>query len=255
LKRYILAGNWKMNMKKIEVREFFNMVSGILQIDNAQYITKIICPTFPLIHFSLETAENTGIYIGAQNVSEHTKGAFTGEVSASILASLNVSFCIIGHSERRLYFNETDEVIKQKWIQLRKEKINPIICVGESLSERESGATFQIIEKQLNTIFAGMNLEPNEDLLIAYEPVWAIGTGKTATPEMAQEVHFFIKNVLFELLGDNSKAIPLLYGGSVKSSNIKDLLRQDDINGVLVGGASLDSNEYASMVKNIGELI
>ena len=255
MNRYIIAGNWKMNMKKVEIRDFFDKVSGVSNIENSSFITKIVCPVFPMIPYAMEMSENTSIIIGSQNVSEHEKGAFTGEVSASILNSIEVTYCIIGHSERRQYFKETDAAVKQKWLQLRAEKINPIICVGETLSERESGKTFNVIKKQIEGIFKGVDIEAGEDLMIAYEPVWAIGTGKTATPEIAQEVHAYIRKLLTNIYGECSKNIPLLYGGSVKSSNVKDLLSQADINGALVGGASLDPNEYASLVKYAGELI
>ena len=249
MKRYIIAGNWKMNMTKEDVVNFFNNIGELP--DN---ITKIICPVFPLIPFVMEKSADQ-IQIGAQNVSEHDKGAFTGEVSASILKSIDVNYCIIGHSERRQYFNETDNLIKRKWMQLRSEIINPIICIGETLEERESGETFNVIKKQIVSIFEGVALEPGEDLMIAYEPVWAIGTGKTATPEMAQEVHAFIRKLLKDFYKEEANDIPILYGGSVKSSNIKDLLNQKDINGALVGGSSLDPIEFSKIINYAGELL
>ncbi|MCL2064460.1 MAG: triose-phosphate isomerase [Candidatus Cloacimonetes bacterium] len=250
MKRFIIAGNWKMHKTKEECDNFFDCL-GILS-DN---VTKIICPSFPLITIAEKKGREKNIKIGAQNVSEHAQGAFTGEVSAEIIHSIGVQYCIIGHSERRQYFNETDDLIQKKWMQLRKLNINPIICIGETLEQRENGKTIEVIKSQINQIFYDVELVNTEDLIIAYEPVWAIGTGKTATPEMAQEVHGYIRNLLCEHYWEKANDIPILYGGSVKSSNIKDLLIQKDINGALVGGASLLSSEYELMVKYASELL
>jgi len=255
--RYIIAGNWKMNVEKEDVKAFFTNYNGKMASSDvsAKRVTKIICPTFPLLTYAKNECTDSGVDIGAQNVSEHEKGAFTGEVSASILKSIDIKYCIIGHSERRQYFGDTDDIIKQKWFRLREAGINPIICIGETLSERESGQTFEVIKKQIGTIFDGVALKQGEDMMIAYEPVWAIGTGKTATPEIAQEVHKYIRELLTKLYHECAPEIPLLYGGSVKPSNIKELLEQDDINGALIGGASLDSKDYADMVKIAGEVL
>ena len=251
MERYVIAGNWKMNMVKDEAKTFFKDLSSLTK-NKGKKITKIICPVSPLLSFAIEESKDLDINIGAQNVSEHDKGAFTGEVSASILGSIDVKYCIIGHSERRQFFGDTDDKIKQKWLLLRTAKIAPIICVGETLVERDNGRTFDVIRMQIEGIFKGVELVANEDLLVAYEPVLAIGTGKTATPEMAQEVHAHIRELLAKLYSDKANSIPLLYGGSVKSSNIKELLAQKDINGALVGGASLLADEYAKMI-NIAE--
>ena len=254
MKRYVIAGNWKMNMTLTECEDFFSLVekgergglNSELRTPNSEL--KIICPPFPLIPIVQKKGSEKGILVGAQNVSEHPKGAYTGEVSAEILHSLGVQYCIIGHSERRQYYGETDEIIQKKWMQLRKFNINPIICIGETLEQRENGQTIEVIKSQIKQIFYNVELENNEDLIIAYEPVWAIGTGKTATPEMAQEVHGYIRNLLAEHYWEKAKDIPILYGGSVKSSNIKELLKQEDINGALVGGASLDPNEFTLLL-------
>ena len=255
MKRYIIAGNWKMNMNAKEALNFFDFINNITDIVHYDDVVKIVCPSFPLISLAQHWNRRIEINFGAQNVSERSNGAYTGEVSADILASIDVEYCIIGHSERRQYYGETDELIRQKWIQLREHKIHPIICVGETLQQRESGVTFDVIKQQISTIFADMTLKPKEDLLVAYEPVWAIGTGKTATPEIAQEVHQFIRNLLHDLYGAKAKKIPLLYGGSVKSSNLKDLLLQKDIDGALVGGASMNPEEYMKMLDIAGELL
>jgi triosephosphate isomerase len=255
MKRYVIAGNWKMNKGRNEVKDFFAKLADASEIKNINNISKIICPSFPLLDFAKSVVSDTKVCIGAQDVCEYDKGAYTGEVSAAILESINIEYCIIGHSERRQYFKETDELVKQKWLKLRANNINPIICVGETLAEREAGNTFDVIKKQITTIFEGTALDMTEDLLIAYEPVWAIGTGKTATPDQAQEVHKYIRELLLAIYGDNGNKIPLLYGGSVKATNIKDLLMQADIDGALIGGASLDADEYIKMVKIAGELV
>ena len=253
MKRFTIAGNWKMNMTKENISSFVEDYRKIAP-ELKKNVTKIICPVYPLLNIAQENLKGFEITIGAQNVSEHDKGAFTGEVSASILRSILITYCIIGHSERRQFYQDTDELIKLKWQQLRAEGINPIICVGETLVEREGGTTYKVIEKQISTIFKGMDLKDNEDIMVAYEPVWAIGTGKTATPEMAQEVHDCIRKLLVEIYGDNANNIPILYGGSVNPSNIKDLLSMPQINGALIGGASLKGSDYAQMVKIAGEL-
>ena len=242
-----------MNMTKDEIWAFSKEYRNA-NLEHKLNVTRIICPVFPLLSFARDNFRGEGIAIGAQDVSEHEKGAYTGEVSASILKTVDVKYCVIGHSERRQYHQETDEIIKQKWLRLRAEGLSPIICVGETLTERESGSTFDVIKKQITTIFSTTEYKNSEDMMIAYEPVWAIGTGKTATPEMAQEVHKFIRKILTEIYGDNAHNIPILYGGSVKPSNIKDLLTEPDINGALIGGASLVAADYIEMVKIAGEM-
>jgi len=255
MNRYVIAGNWKMNMTQGEVFNFSE--NYCINCDDSLNINvkKIICVSYPLLTYAMRELSGFGIDVGAQNVSEHSHGAYTGEVSAKILESVDVKYCIVGHSERRQYFGDTDEIIKQKWMQLRSERINPIICVGETLEERESNKTFDVIKRQIETIFKGVELKAGEDMMIAYEPVWAIGTGKTATPEIAQEVHKYIRELLVDIYGKHAGSIPLLYGGSVKPENIKELLEQDDINGALIGGASLDAKGYAEMVKVASETV
>ena len=253
--RFVIAGNWKMHMTKEEMKLFFDRINHYEDINLSKNILKIICPVYPLLTYAIDEARMSNIMIGAQNVSQHDKGAFTGEVSAAILKSVSIDYCIIGHSERRQYFDDTNEVVRLKWMQLRAEKINPIICIGETLEERESGDTFTVLDSQIGTIFSEMDMDADEDIMLAYEPVWAIGTGKTATPQIAQETHRFIREKLVDIYGDKAKMIPLLYGGSVKPSNIKDLLTQEDINGALIGGASLKPDDFAEMINITGELL
>jgi triosephosphate isomerase len=255
MKRFVIAGNWKMNLNRYDVIKFFDSLNQKQKEIQYENITMIICPVFPLLYEAMIMARNTNILIGAQDVSSHKNGAYTGEVSADILDSISVKYCIIGHSERRQYHNETDDIIKEKWLQLRAHKINPIICIGETLQEREAEKTFDVISSQIEKIFNDMKLDKDEDCMIAYEPVWAIGTGKTATPEQAQEVHAFINDLLNKKYGTKRQYIPLLYGGSVKPSNIKDLLSQNDIDGALIGGASLVSDEYLQMINITGEIV
>jgi triosephosphate isomerase len=236
-------------MEYHDVQLFFQKnIEAMNDTEPIKSITQIICPVYPLLWHAQNQTYNQNIKIGAQNVSEHEKGAFTGEVSATVLKSINVEYCIIGHSERRQFFHDTDEIIRQKWLRLRENQVDPIICVGETLTEREKGKTFSVIKKQINTIFHDMPYIKTEDVMVAYEPVWAIGTGKTATPEMAQEVHLFIRGLLEKFYGKNAYHIPILYGGSVKESNIGELLSMPDIDGALIGGASLDPVGFANMV-------
>jgi triosephosphate isomerase len=246
MKKYTIIGNWKMNMNALETKAFFSKLNDIKNYKNT---IKIICPAFPLLPTSIRLGKKSGTLIGAQNVSMHDKGAHTGEISANILKSININYCIIGHSERRQFYGDTNKIIREKWLQLRKENINPIICVGETLNDREKGITENVLKTQINQIFKDIDILKSEKMCVAYEPVWAIGTGKTATPEQAQEAHEFIRSCLLELYGSIANKIPLLYGGSVKPSNIKELLSQRDINGALIGGASLDPTDFANMVE------
>jgi len=253
MRRLIIAGNWKMNMTAKEANDFFANLQDT-QHEVKQNVSRIICPSFVLLSEMIKTQQKTNFFVGAQNVSEHEKGAFTGEVSAEILHSIGAKYCIIGHSERRQYYGETDEIIQQKWGQLRRFNINPIICIGETLAERENNRTLEVIGTQIQAIFSRQVFLPEEDLLVAYEPVWAIGTGKTATPEIAQTVHSYIRELLTKHYGKIAQSIPLLYGGSVKPSNLKELLNQKDIDGALVGGASLSSHDFLAMVSIAGEI-
>ena len=258
MKSFVIAGNWKMNLNSDEVISFFRTYSEHISpiSDEQSLITKIICPMYPLIALALEHARGTGIQIGAQNVSQYDKGAYTGEVSANAIKSIGIPYCIIGHSERRQYFGDTDATIREKWLRLKAEKIHPIVCVGETLAERDSGDTFVVLKRQIQTIFKDMAwANEDEKILVAYEPVWAIGTGKTATTHIAQEAHQYIRTLLADFYGERAKDIPILYGGSVKPANIKDLLEMPDIDGALIGGASQDGKDFAQMVNITRELL
>jgi len=243
----IIAGNWKMNKTFQEAEDFLVDIFEYLHQNDLERTETIICSPFPYLEMGTDLAVESNLSIGAQNVSEHENGAYTGEISAEMLHSLDVGHCIIGHSERRKYFAENDETINKKLKILQLYNIIPIVCIGESLQQRESGKAKDVINTQLQGVLQDVDIDNN--LVIAYEPIWAIGTGKTATPEQAQEIHSFIRSWLKENYnGEIAASLPILYGGSVKPENVSDLLAQDDIDGGLIGGASLDSDKFKEMI-------
>ncbi|GAV21553.1 triose-phosphate isomerase [Carboxydothermus pertinax] len=243
-----IAGNWKMYKTPIEaagfVRELIDSLKDVNGVDVA------VCPPFPALWPVKEALESSNIALGAQNMHFEKEGAFTGEVSPAMLQDIGVKYVILGHSERRAYFGETDELINQKIKAAFTWGLNPILCVGETLSEREQGITKAVVEIQVRKGLLGVTPEQAEKLTLAYEPVWAIGTGKTATPEDAQEVCSFIRETLASLFGREVAAkIRIQYGGSVKPENIKELMAEPDIDGALVGGASLKVDSFTAIVK------
>jgi triosephosphate isomerase len=247
MRKKIIAGNWKMNLTVSEAIKFTKECNEYLKNNLPPNVVPIICP--PALYLAdMRNISQELLKIGAQNVSEYNNGAYTGEISAEMLASIRIDYCIIGHSERRQYFHETDSIINQKLIKLIAQHIKPIICIGETLEERKAGHTKDIILRQLEGAFHGISI--SSDMMIAYEPVWAIGTGLTATPEEAREIHAFIRNWL-NIKADATIAekIHILYGGSVKPSNIQALLEQNDIDGGLIGGASLDLSFFYEMIE------
>ncbi|OQX71537.1 MAG: triose-phosphate isomerase [Candidatus Cloacimonas sp. 4484_275] len=247
MKRTIIAGNWKMNKLFFEVGDFLNELCDFVDETYLGDVQVIVAPPSVYLDLAMEITYESEVSISAQNINEHEFGAYTGEISAPMLHSMEVSYSIIGHSERRKYFFETDEKINQKLKMLLKYKLNPIICVGETLEEREEGITNKIIVSQLEKIFS--DIPENENIVIAYEPVWAIGTGRNATPNQAQEVHSFIRKWLSEKYSETfAQKIPIIYGGSVKPENISDLIEQPDINGALIGGASLSIIKFIDMI-------
>ncbi|MCF7859407.1 MAG: triose-phosphate isomerase [Candidatus Cloacimonetes bacterium] len=247
MRRTIIAGNWKMNKLFPEVEDFLFELSENLEAKDLGKIDVIICPPSLYMEIATDVAVDSKFYIGAQNVNDKDLGAYTGEISACMLDSMDIDYCIIGHSERREYYSETNEMINAKVKRLQENAIVPIICVGETLEQREQGITQDVILEQLNGAFKDIRIE--ENVIIAYEPVWAIGTGKTATPEQAQEVHFLIRNWIREnyspLTADN---LSILYGGSMKPANTAELLMQPDIDGGLIGGSSLDISQFTQMI-------
>ncbi len=248
-RKKIIAGNWKMNHTVTETSGFINEFKrNIADVDGVDIV---LCPTFTSLQIAVDLTQNTNIAIGAQNVHWSKNGAFTGEISPSMLLDIPVAYVILGHSERRQYFGETDETVNMRLKSTLTTPLKPIVCIGEKLDERESGITEKIISGQLNDGLKDITAQQMNDIVIAYEPVWAIGTGVTATPEQAQEVHAFIRNLINEKYGVNvSESIRIQYGGSVKSKNADTLLTQSDIDGALVGGASLDCNEFVNIIRS-----
>jgi triosephosphate isomerase len=246
----VIAGNWKMNNDLKESKELISkLILGSKELNTNCEI--VICPPFTSLSEASELIRGSKIKLGAQNLHQENNGAFTGEVSAQMLLSSGCEYVIIGHSERRTIFGENDELINKKINQAIKNSLIPIFCVGELLEEREKNITEQVIETQVLGGLKGFSQEALSNLIIAYEPVWAIGTGKTATPQQAEDVHIFIR----KLIKDNFSAkfsdnIRILYGGSVKPDNSKDLLSQKNIDGALVGGACLDADSFLSIIKS-----
>lgn len=240
-KNYMI-GNWKMNQTLTQIEEFF----GGLDLANNQNNFWIAPQTMHLPK-ALELGAKAGVLIGAQNCSDQDHGAFTGENSTDSLIELGCHFTLVGHSERRSYYGETDEFINKKVAKAIEKGLVPVLCIGETLEEREADKTSDVVLGQVKAGLKDIKLNNESELIVAYEPVWAIGTGKTATPEQAGEVHNEIRSLLTELYGETGKDISILYGGSVKPNNVKDLLAQENINGGLVGGASLKFESYREL--------
>ncbi len=235
-----------MNKLPNEAISFFEELAPMVKNTENEVI---ICAPFTDLFYTLLSAQNTNIKIGAQNMHWEEKGAYTGEVSPQMLKAIGVEYVIIGHSERREYFAETDETVNKKLKAAHEVGLKPIICIGETLEQRENGETIQILEKQIKFGLEGLTGEQIRNTIIAYEPIWAIGTGKTATKEDANETIKSIRKEIANMYGnDNAENVEILYGGSVKSSNSKDLFTMSDIDGGLVGGASLDAEEFSKIV-------
>lgn len=249
----MIAGNWKMYKDIDEAVELANGIKrGTFDVENVEVV---ICPPFIDLSEVGEMLIETNIALGAQNCFWEKEGAFTGEVSAGMLKSVGCRYVIIGHSERRKYFNETDETVNRRIKAAIEGGLWPIVCVGETLEERETGKTMDVVKRQVKAGLGGFDETYLDKLVIAYEPVWAIGTGKTATPFQAQEVHGMIRTLLCEVFSDDfSNSRRILYGGSVKKDNIRELMAQKDIDGALVGGASLVADSFLSMIRTTSEL-
>lgn len=242
-RRQLVVGNWKMNGNRHDNAALLTRIVAGWQGNHQAEV--VICPAFPYLHHTRELLAGSAIELGAQNVNEEEKGALTGEVSASMLADMDCKFVIIGHNERRRLQGETDERVARKFIAAQRAGLIPILCVGESLEIREQGQYLQVIERQLLAVINQVGRDAMLNAVIAYEPVWAVGTGKTATPQQAEEVHGFIR----KLLGDSAEKIRILYGGSVKAHNAEQLFALRDIDGALLGGASLDAEEFLTICK------
>ncbi len=205
----------------------------------------IVCPPFPYLEMTSDYSDDSYFMVGAQNVSDQEVGAYTGEVSAAMLESLEIDYCIVGHSERRAYYHETNEIVARKVDQLLKHGLKPIVCCGEVLEEREANKQFEVVKQQITEGLFHLTPEQFGEIIVAYEPVWAIGTGKTATPEQAQEMHAFIRSLIAEKYGNEvAEETSILYGGSCKPSNAKELFANKDVDGGLIGGASLKADDF-----------
>jgi len=246
MRKKIIAGNWKMNKLPNEAIAFFEEVTPLVKDTKNEVI---ICAPYTDLFYALLSAQNTNIKIGAQNMHWEEQGAYTGEVSPQMLKSIGVEYVIIGHSERREYFAETDETVNKKLKAALENELKPIVCVGETLTQREGGETTTIITNQINLGLKGLTDEQIENTIIAYEPIWAIGTGKTATAEEANETIKVIRSEIAKMYDDEkAEKVEILYGGSVKASNSNELFNMSDIDGGLVGGASLEANEFSKIV-------
>lgn len=250
MRKKVVAGNWKMNN---DLKSSVNLISGIKNVLTGKSINVkvIVCPPFT----SLETAsillKGTDICLGAQNMFYEESGAYTGEVSAQMLKSVGCEYVIIGHSERRTIFKENDEVINLKLKNAIKNQLKPIFCIGETLEEREKGITFRIIENQIKVGLQNFSETEIEKIILAYEPVWAIGTGRNATPQQAQEVHQFIRDLIAKMFSHQvAENLIIQYGGSVKPENSKELMAQPDIDGALVGGACLNAESFMRIIES-----
>ncbi len=252
MRKNIVAGNWKMNTTFQEAEELIADILENLEMSENQ-CEVVVCPPSVYLELASDYASDYDklLSIGAQNVSEHEKGAYTGEIAASMLASMNMQYCIVGHSERRKYFNETNEQLALKVERLLENAIHPIFCCGEQLDERESGNHFKVVETQIKEALFHFSADEFSNLVIAYEPVWAIGTGKTATAAQAQEMHAFIRRIIAEKYGDKTADdTTILYGGSCNAGNAKELFANPDVDGGLIGGASLKANDFVAIANS-----
>ena len=249
MRKTIIAGNWKLNKTSLEAIEFANALKR--QLYEVTDVDIVICPVFTVLAEVYEILNESNIALGAQDLYWEDSGAFTGEVSAPMLKEIGVDYVIVGHSERRQYFGETNESVHKKTKAVLRSGLIPIVCVGENLQEREANRTFDVVKDQCEAGLGGFSKEEFEKIIIAYEPVWAIGTGKTATPLQAQEAHQFIRQLISKMYSEDlAKATRIQYGGSVNPDNIAQLVFQEDIDGALVGGASLKEDSFVKIVKN-----
>jgi len=248
-RKLIMAGNWKMNKT---VAEALDLVNGLKrELANVKEVDLVVCLPFTALSEVSKAMLDSNLRLGAQNMSEHAVGAYTGEIAAVMLKEFSVRYVILGHSERRQYQKEPNELIARKALAAHAAALKPIVCIGETLDERETGRTEEVLETQLNGSLAGLGGEQVEETVLAYEPVWAIGTGRTATAEQAQSAHAFIRRTLAAKFGDAvARRVRIQYGGSVKPQNARELMSQPDVDGALVGGASLEVRAFSDIVKN-----
>jgi triosephosphate isomerase len=248
MRRPIIAGNWKMFKTRGETSAFFEALRP--QVQNVQHCDMVVATPFTALATAAGEAEGTAIKISAQDVFWEKEGAFTGEISVKMLREVGCTYTIIGHSERRQYFGETDETVRKKTVAAVAGGLKAIVCVGELLAERDAGKAVEVVRRQVQDGLSGLTGPDLSHIIVAYEPVWAIGTGRTATPEIAAEMHAAIRKTFAEIYNEAAgDALRILYGGSVKADNIAALMKKEDIDGALVGGASLDPSSFAAIVK------
>ncbi len=248
MRKQIVAGNWKMNTTPAEGLELVkNVIAQSAEV--AEDVNFIVCPPFTHLAMVAEAAKGSRVAVGAQNCAAEAKGAYTGEVSAAMIASLGIEYVILGHSERREYYGETSETLNKKMEQAYANGLKPIYCVGERLEEREAERHFEVVKAQIEEVVFNLTPEQFAKLVIAYEPVWAIGTGKTATAEQAEEIHAYIRKVLAEKFGAAADETPILYGGSCKPSNAEEIFAKENVDGGLIGGAALKAEDFIAIGK------
>ena len=248
IRKKLIAGNWKMNRTSADAADLVKDI--VSAVGRSSGVDVVVCPPFTSLETVGKAIEGSNVRLGAQNMHPERSGAYTGEVSAEMLRALFTSYVILGHSERRSYFGDTDAFVNQKVIAALKSELKPILCVGETLAERESGSTLKVVQTQLEAGLEGVNKDQATSIVIAYEPVWAIGTGKVATTEQAQEVHAFIRELLGKIFSPTvAGKIRILYGGSMKPANAPELLAQADIDGGLIGGAALEARSFVQLVE------
>jgi triosephosphate isomerase len=248
-RKLIIAGNWKMNKT---VAEALDLVQGLKrELASVKEVDIVVCPPFTALSEVSKAILDSNIRLGAQNMSEHAGGAYTGEVAAAMLKEFSVRYVILGHSERRQYQKESNELIAKKALATHASALKPIVCVGETLQEREGNLMEQVLETQCRGSLAGLSKSQMEETIVAYEPVWAIGTGKTATTEQAQSAHAFIRKTIAAMFDETvAKRVRIQYGGSVKAANARELMSQPDVDGALVGGAALELRSFTDIIKN-----
>ena len=250
MRKQIIAGNWKLNMTGAEAIELVKALK--VKLINVERVDMVVCPPFTALYQTAEILKDTNIKLGAQNVYWEDSGAYTAEVSVPMLKDVGCEYVIIGHSERRQFFGETNETVNKKVKRVTDSGLTAIVCVGETLEDRKSGTTEAVVGSQIKEGFDGVTKEQMQSVVIAYEPIWAIGTGMTASPDQAEDVHRFIRGLIAELYGSAvADELRIQYGGSVKPDNANELLSQPDIDGALVGGASLKAEAFAGIIKGV----
>ena len=251
MRKQIVAGNWKMNKTFQEADDLINDLVEFVGNNDTGNTEVIICPPAVYLELASDMANESGLFIGAQNVNDHESGAYTGEISAAMLQSMNIDYCIIGHSERRKYYNESNEMLAEKVNRVTEHDIRPIFCCGELLPEREAGKHFDVVKTQLEESLFHLSEEDFKNVVVAYEPVWAIGTGVTATSEQAQEMHSYIRSLIKEKYNaDVAENTTILYGGSCNPKNARELFANKDVDGGLIGGASLKADDFAKIIQS-----